>query len=296
MNTQVSSTLYSTAQLLVKNGQFGQAESILRKMIADSSVLSPGQYVRARSLLEKLTKAQPTTPDFYDSRLSVNTLVNTATAPSTWEDILSFHGSLATDEYVQYVDRFYRDGRQRYGKEWFYMDIVNILFAASVCVQPKRYLEIGVRRGRSVCTVARGCPSVDILACDMWQANYAGMENPGPEFVQMELRRHGHTGNIQFLNGDSHELIPKYFQANPGTGFDLITVDGDHSEIGAFDDLRNVISHINVGGVLVFDDISHPYHPYLSTVWNTVMAENPNFASYSFKDVGYGIAFAIRQR
>jgi len=53
--------------------------------------------------------------------------------------------------------------------------------------------------------------------------------------------------------------------------FDLITVDGDHSEEGAFDDLLNVIPHLNVGGILVFDDIAHPTHPYLLGVWKKTL-------------------------
>jgi hypothetical protein len=133
--------------------------------------------------------------NFYGSvMLNPGTLAQLATAQETWQDILGFHHLLASDEYVQYLDAWYREGVTRFGKYWFYLDIVSVLYAAARCMQPRNYLEIGVRRGRSACTVARACPTVDIAAFDMWIPGYAGMENPGADFVRAELKRHGHTG------------------------------------------------------------------------------------------------------
>ena len=235
--------------------------------------------------------------DFYGAvMLNPSTLARIATATATWREILAFHGQLASDEYVEYLDAFYREGVRRFGDHWVYMDIVNVLYAAAKTVQPERYLEIGVRRGRSVCTVARGCPAVRIVACDMWQTNYAGMENPGPAFVAEELRRHGLSGDVEFLNGDSHVLLPQYFADHPGVEFDMITVDGDHSEAGALADLCTVIPHLAVGGVLVFDDIAHPEHPYLLSVWRTALSQFPCLSGYEFTEMGYGVAFAVRRR
>jgi predicted O-methyltransferase YrrM len=227
--------------------------------------------------------------------LNPGTLSRIATDASLWQEILSFHSSLASDEYVQYLDAFYRESLKRFSTNWFYLDIVNVLYAASKTIQPRTYLEIGVRRGRSVCTVARGCPNVDIVAFDMWLQGYGGMENPGPEFVKAELLKHGHTGTASFFNGNSHQTIPAFFSQNPQAMFDMITVDGDHSEVGALDDLKNVIPHLSVGGVLVFDDISHPAHPYLLNVWKKAMAMSPYLTSFEFTELGYGVAFAIRK-
>lgn len=227
--------------------------------------------------------------------LSSSTLSNIATSSSTWNEILLFHHHIATDEYVRYLDTFYRESIKRFGSNWYYLDIVNVLYAASKTLQPRNYLEIGVRRGRSVCTVARGCPNVDVVAFDMWMQGYAGMENPGPEFVQAELQKHGHKGKILFINGNSHQTVPAFFTQNPKTTFDMITVDGDHSEEGAFDDLRNVIPHLSVGGIIAFDDIAHPSHPYLLNVWKKAMAMFPFLTSFEFTELGYGVAFAIRK-
>lgn len=234
--------------------------------------------------------------NFYGSViLSPSTLVNIATSSSVWNEILLFHHYLATDEYVNYLDAFYRECIKRFGSSWYYLDMVNVLYAASKTIQPRNYLEIGVRRGRSVCVVVRACPSVNITAFDMWIQGYAGMDNPGPEFVRAELSKHGHTGNISFIDGDSHQTIPFYFKQYPEATFDLITVDGDHSEAGAFDDLKNVIPHLSVGGILVFDDIAHPSHPYLLNVWRKAVLTFPYLTSFEYTEMGYGVAFAIRK-
>jgi predicted O-methyltransferase YrrM len=227
--------------------------------------------------------------------LNPATLARIASDMSTWQEILLFHSLLATDEYVKYLDAFYRECIKRFGSNWYYMDIVNVLYAASKTIQPHTYLEIGVRRGRSVCTVARGCPDVNVVAFDMWLQGYAGMDNPGPEFVKSELKKHGHTGEVSFINGNSHQTIPAFFSQNPQAMFDMITVDGDHAEAGALDDLKNVIPHLSVGGVLIFDDIAHPAHPYLLNVWKKAMAMFPFLTSFEFTELGYGVAFAIRK-
>ena len=228
------------------------------------------------------------------ARINATTLANVAAAPATWAEILSFHRDLCTDDYVRYVDGFYRDNIRRYGTHWHYLDIVNVLYAAAKALQPRRYLEIGVRRGRSVCTVAHACPTVDVVACDMWQVNYAGMENPGPELVKSELAKHGHRGGLAFANGDSHVILPQLFAAQPQLQFDLITVDGDHSPDGAYRDLCDVAPHLSPGGVLVFDDISHPAHTYLLAVWRKFIAEHPYLSSFEYVEQGYGVAFAVR--
>ena len=65
---------------------------------------------------------------------------------------------------------------------------------------------------------------------------------------------------------------------------------------GALADLCAVIPRLSLGGILVFDDIAHPDHPYLLQVWRTALAQYPGLSGYEFTELGYGVAFAIRQR
>ena len=222
-------------------------------------------------------------------------MANVAVARETWNEILHFHHLLASDDYVEYLDSFYRECIARFGSNWHYMDIVNVLYAAAKVLQPENYLEIGVRRGRSVCTVVQACPAVNIHAFDMWIPGYAGMDNPGPEYIRGELTKHNFAGKITFVDGDSHITIPRYLEQYPDLIFDLITVDGDHSTDGAYADLCAVIPRLAVGGVIVFDDIIHPAHPFLLSVWRDVLKKFPDLSGYEFTETGYGVAFAVRR-
>jgi predicted O-methyltransferase YrrM len=100
---------------------------------------------------------------------------------------------------------------------------------------------------------------------------------------------------LELIVGNSHRALPDYFSKHPDLFFDLITVDGDHSEDGAEQDLREVVPHLKVGGILVFDDISHPAHPYLAQVWRNVIESDSCFSSWGYSELGYGVALAIRK-
>jgi predicted O-methyltransferase YrrM len=129
----------------------------------------------------------------------------------------------------------------------------------------------------------------------MWVPNYAGMENPGADFVRDELKRIGHGGPVRFVDGDSHQTLPRLFSELPNVTFDLITVDGDHSTVGATQDLCDVLPRLNIGGAIVFDDVCHPSHPELAKVWDDLVASDRRYSSFTYRDAGYGVGFAIRK-
>lgn len=202
--------------------------------------------------------------------------------------------ALAEDPYSTFLASFYSEGMSRYGERWGYADISTTLVAASALAKPASYLEIGVRRGRSMAMVSSQSPSCELVGFDMWISGYGGNENPGAGFVEDELRRLGHLGPVNMIDGDSHETVPAFFAANADAYFDLITVDGDHSRRGAIADLECVIPRLKVGGILVFDDICHPAHPELAGVWTEVTGRHPELTEWAYSDVGFGVAVAIR--
>jgi predicted O-methyltransferase YrrM len=203
---------------------------------------------------------------------------------------------LGEDAYTIFLRRYLRSGLAKFGNDWHFADIVSVLLCLADLIRPRRYLEIGVRRGRSASAVASRAPEVEMVLCDMWIRNYAGIDNPGPELVAAQLKEIGHRGGHEFLSGSSHVEIPKYLAAHPERFFDLITVDGDHSRAGAALDLANVLPRLSIGGAVVFDDIAHPKHPELAEVWHKLVAGDPRFSAFSFTALGYGVGFAIRQR
>lgn len=240
--------------------------------------------------------AAPDGIDFYGpAAAGASTIGSLATAPATLDRVLALLGELEQDDYVDYVRSFVAAGRATAGDVWRYADITTALAAATELLRPRSYLEIGVRRGRSAAVVAAGAPECSIVAVDFWNEGYAGMTNPGPGHVRAQLERIGHRGPLRFVSGDSHVELPRLFAAEPGLTFDLVTVDGDHSTGGARQDLLDVLPRLRVGGALVFDDVSHRAHPKLSRVWERTVARDRRYATWTFDDVGYGVAVAVRR-
>lgn len=153
-----------------------------------------------------------------------------------------------------------------------YWDLACAMRQIAEGLQPRNFMEIGVRLGKSSAMVAATVPAVNIAAFDLWMSPYAGLDNPGPDHVRRQLTGVGHHGELTFFDGDSSHTVPQYLEANPGVQFDMINVDGDHSDEGAWVDLTNVAGAVAPGGYLLFDDLTHPQHTLLR-VWRRFQEE-----------------------
>jgi hypothetical protein len=235
--------------------------------------------------------------DWYDPvLLSVSTLGEYAASTKTVEKVTQILLQLQPDDYVRYLLSYYRTGLDRFGEAWKYADITTALLAVGEIVKPDKYLEVGVRRGRSMAMLAACCPECHLVGFDYWLPDYAGMANPGPDHVKAELVQVGHRGRVELISGNSHSTLPAYFTAHPEASFDVITVDGDHSVRGARRDLHDVLPHLKVGGVILFDDTCNPFTPGLGRVWERVVCSDDRFSTWSYRDLGYGVGIAVRKR
>jgi predicted O-methyltransferase YrrM len=226
-------------------------------------------------------------------QLTPETIGRLATKPETLRQVTETARSLSSDAYLEYLFKYCEEAQSRYGDLWAYADILTCLWAAARLLQPAMYLEIGVRRGRSMAMVSSVAPDCHLVGFDLWVPDYAGMANPGPEFVLGELQRVGHCGPVELISGDSHVTVKAYFAQHRDRFFDLITVDGDHTRRGATQDLRDVIPRLKVGGILIFDDIALPPHE-LVQVWKREVVARPQFKTWSFQQLGYGVGVAVR--
>jgi predicted O-methyltransferase YrrM len=235
--------------------------------------------------------------DYYSPvLLGPETLLRAASRVSTIQEMVAVLGKLEPDDYTRYLADYCAEGLRRYEESWYYADISTVLLAAGKMVGPRTYLEIGVRRGRSMAMIAATAPEARLLGFDLWMPDYGGMKNPGPDFVRAEIQRAGHKGTLELVSGDSHVTVPKFFADNPGLTVDVVTVDGDHSDEGALADLRAVIPHLALGGVLVFDDIADPAHPELLNVFRHAVAEDGGLRSAEYTELGFGVGVAVRAR
>ncbi|OGU33616.1 MAG: hypothetical protein A2068_10115, partial [Ignavibacteria bacterium GWB2_35_6b] len=166
-----------------------------------------------------------------------------------------------------------------------YFDLVSFLNWYAKEYKPQNYLEIGVRRGRSMSQVVTSSPSTNIIGFDLWIKDYSSIpekgiytENPGPEFVLSELQKFSLSNKPKLIKGYSQIEMEKFFEdKNNPQLFDLIVVDGDHTYAGAKEDLLITFEHLNEGGALVFDDIIHSSHKELRDLWNEFKEEKHDY-------------------
>ena len=227
--------------------------------------------------------------------VGTDTISLKATSSEVIKGVSNVLDKLEPEPCINFVKSFMNKGLTNFNNHWVYADINTVLYAIANIIKVENYLEIGVRRGRSLCVMASQSKNTNIYGFDLWIKNYTGVDNPGPEFVKLELKKFNHNGKLVFIDGDSKYTIPSFFNSQKDLYFDVITVDGDHSLRGATIDLKNVIKRLKIGGILVFDDISSHEHPYLNGVWEKVIKSKKNFHTWEFRDVGLGVAFAIRK-
>ncbi len=256
--------------------------------------------------------------------------------PDLTQDTFQTLEALSTDEVNKpALLAWLSDGLQKNDRRW---EIRTALRCLAQIIQPRSYLEIGTRRGWSMAQVLSVAPRVNVYSVDMWIKNYGDVTNPGPEFVRAEMKRAApdFVGNISFLNGNSHHLLPIFLDdiipqqngvdytelirqaENRPHQFDLVTVDGDHTALGAWWDLLDVMPHVALGGAVVFDDLldrsdelfgdqptspfanRYPpltnFKPSLKDVWLRIKRIFGNFAYIENYDGQPPIGVAIRMR
>jgi hypothetical protein len=143
---------------------------------------------------------------------------------------------------------------------------------SKVCGEAKDYLEVGVQEGNSLRVVLAEAAALEsVTLVDTWGGQYGGTARGGHEHIERLVAEVGFAGRVTFLDGDSHVILPAMIVGK--VSFDLVTIDGDHSEAGGAEDLRDGWKLVRPGGWLVFDDITHPAHPYLKAVAERFIAE-----------------------
>ena len=107
--------------------------------------------------------------------------------------------------------------------------------------------EIGVYKGGYLVTILRNISGLSALAIDP----FPGLDSIKSVFWD-NLKLNGLEQNVQ--------LLPNYFSIKCQS-FDLIHIDGEHSEDAVFQDLLFAQNNLAQSGIIVVDDIWHPLFP-----------------------------------
>jgi FkbM family methyltransferase len=218
--------------------------------------------------------------------------------PAVKHRVLSVISRLTPDHWLHNNITAFREACRR-GESWFDTPVVLNWWARAM--QPASYMEIGVRRGRSMAQVLSECPETHAYGFDMWQKNYGSIpekgivtENPGPEFVAAELLRVCGSEPAGIVSGNSRSTVPAFFASDDAPAhLDLILVDGDHTAPGAAADLEATFGRVAPGGALIFDDLTHTIHPELRAVWESFKARHTDWL-FVEDDARNGTGVAIR--
>ncbi len=162
-------------------------------------------------------------------------------------------------------------------------------------LKPVTYLEVGVRVGASMVQVLANAPIKVAAGVDLWSGEYAGLPNTR-EFTIGQLERHrqatGGKYDLHLLQGNSHKVLKDLFKNK--CVFDLINVDGDHSDEGAMEDLEDALKLLAPRGAILFDDIIHPSHRSLLNVIRTFASRHPEFTLLLNTKDDNGVAILLR--
>ena len=150
-------------------------------------------------------------------------------------------------------------------------ELHTLLDRFSELIQPVSYLEVGVREGDSLKRLLKhSCPA-RLYLCDDWGRAAGGTGRGSHDHIQAMLDDQALNLNPVYLDGDSHVLLKQV-----SVTFQMITVDGDHSEEGATQDLHDCWPLLEPNGFLFFDDICHPQHMYLDDVQKRFLHDTPD--------------------
>lgn len=121
------------------------------------------------------------------------------------------------------------------------------------------YLEIGTNEGSSLYHLFRGAFVKSATIVDTWGKEYGGTNRGSPDHI---IKLMGSAmSRIRVMSIPSTEALKQLREE--GKTFDLIFVDGDHSDQGCMSDMVLAWPLLRSGGWLVVDDVDHPAHPYL---------------------------------
>lgn len=142
-----------------------------------------------------------------------------------------------------------------------------VLAYLAKATKTERYMELGVRRGFSMAIVGGRRKTASLVGFDLWIPGYAGCDNPGADFVKSELQKVGHTGPINFIDGDCAKTVPAY---EDKILFPLILNDAGHDPGSVRRDIKNSLPHLAPGGYLVIDDLQDLG---VKSAWDAAAAE-----------------------
>jgi predicted O-methyltransferase YrrM len=179
---------------------------------------------------------------------------------------------------------------RRHGAQFF--DHYHLAWLWAHYFAPRRILEIGTRTGISLCQLLSAYVDQSVIetaiTCDPF------LNESSPETVRANLEALNlPVARVEICKAKSCDLMAKLIEEK--RKFDWILIDGDHSHKPALQDLDDAVLLIDVGGVIIFDDISETGLDLLGVWKNWKKKPKPGTELRYFEDLhGKGTGWAVR--
>jgi len=175
-----------------------------------------------------------------------------------------------------------------------------VLTHLAQALKAKVLVEIGTARGlqsvfwaRSL--TARGAAEGRVVTCDIVSHDQPVYRTPisgDRVWTRAELWESIATGKrIRFVHGDSRALaIALMEDADGGMTFDLVYVDGEHTEEAVMRDYANLLPFLTDSSVLIFDDCDPRFPGVERAVNRIVQQRDTTIELIRFAPAAYGVA------
>lgn len=158
----------------------------------------------------------------------------------------------------------------------FYQDLftkqVNLFWCGG---QAQKICEIGFNAGHSALLMLLGNKNLNNLHFTIFDINHHPYTKPSYLYLKNKFP----TVHFEFIPGDSIQKIPQYESLYPDCveTFDLVHIDGGHSEECIKNDMENTFKLIKVGGIIIVDDTDHQtINKYVDNALETKSYEEVN--------------------
>ncbi len=132
----------------------------------------------------------------------------------------------------------------------FNLNQKNFLQELARQVKPKYALETGFCTGRSASSLLEAVPDLELFISVDIDLDYLKPE--GRIFADLIQKN---FDQFKVIEGNSRTILTKeFFEECFPNGLDWVTVDGDHSYEGCYQDLEQVSPYVNSAGVVIIDD------------------------------------------
>ena len=172
------------------------------------------------------------------------------------------------------------------GRAWRKFNYWNGWYALARLKQPSKVLEIGTAFGFSTISFARGAGKSLNLLVSLDLGNFgkliSGDDSPVEDnllFVKKGIELYKKENDLNFeyrqfavntqpppyTDNEGNTVACPYWKEDNGlkslladASFDMILVDGKHTEDGLYNDLQSFFPYVKSGGLVICDDIQHP--------------------------------------